>query len=175
TTELISEYKNRVSETETEIERLNKAHAELAAKQEKQSKKWATIATGINQTTELLTKLADSMSFVGDVDKVQSNIARFTGQSKEQVAGLTREVMSLANAYGGDPEEIAKSANAMAKKYNMAFDDVLKLYDKGYQIGSNLNGDMLRQVEEYSTFTKQMGLSAADSFALMAKANQDGV
>lgn len=175
TTSKVEEYKNRVKETEAEIERLTSVHDKLREKQERQEKNWTNIATGINQTAELLTKLSDSMSFVGDIDKVRSDIARFTGQSKDQVAGLTQEVMALANAYGDAPEEIVKSANAMSKKYDMAFDDVLKLYEKGYQIGSNLNGDMLRQVEEYSTFTKQMGLSAADSFALMAKANKDGV
>lgn len=133
------------------------------------------IATGFNQTLELADKLKDSLEFANEIGKLKTSIQQFTDLSGDSLEDATTKAFRLQEVYGDDALEISAAANALTNQLGGTFDENLALIEKGYQKGSNLNGDMLQQLKEYAAQLKATGISGAEGLAIMANASKGGV
>lgn len=138
-------------------------------------KNWATITTGLNQGFELVEQFSSKLDFTGDVKNLQVTIQRFTDVTGADLEVLTGKVFRLQEVYGGAGDEIIRAANSMTKNWGGSVQSNLDIIEEGYQRGSDLNGDMLHQLNEYSVQLKQSGLNARESLAIMAQASKEGV
>jgi TP901 family phage tail tape measure protein len=136
---------------------------------------WETSIIAINQFAELAEKAVSALDFANEIGNLQNDIQRMTGATGEDLEELTGRAHRLAKVYGEDGQEIAKAANAMSKQMQIPFSEAFDLIDQGFQKGANLNGDMLDQMKEYGAQMKQVGISGAESVALMALAGRNGV
>ncbi len=128
-----------------------------------------------NAITEGLGNISDSLSFTSELGTLKNDIARLTDASGQELDDLTRSAYRLGEVWDEDAEQIAKAANTMTKTIGGSFEENMTLIEQGFSKGANANGDMLRQLEEYGPFVKQLGLDASETIAFIASATKDGV
>ena len=92
----------------------------------------------------------------------------------DELAQQTKLVTQYAKASGADTEEVMKGAQNATKAWNMSyseyFDNLFTLQKQGGDVGGEISDNMA----EYSQVLGQMGLSAKDSFSMIANGIQTG-
>lgn len=136
---------------------------------------WADMATGINQSLELVNKLSDALSFTDEYNSLRVDVQRYTDLQGQALDDVTNRLYQLKEVYGDEGTQIMAAAQAMTKQNGGTLQENLDIIEAGYQRGGNLNGDMLQQLEEYSTQLKVVGLNNAEGMAVMAQANKMGI
>jgi len=91
-----------------------------------------------------------------------------------ELAEQTKLVGQYSKASGADTEEVIKGAQNATKAWNISyqeyFDNLFTLQKIGGDVGGNLSDEMT----EYTQILGQMGLSAKDSFSMLANGIQTG-
>lgn len=91
-----------------------------------------------------------------------------------ELAQQTKLVSQYSKASGADTEEVMRGAQNATKAWHMSyqeyFDNLFTLQKQGGDIG----GDISDNMAEYSQVLGQMGLSAKDSFSMIANGIQSG-
>ena len=167
----LEELRETLKGTDDDIKQLTDDLGEFQQK----AARWDQVATGINQFTELVDKVASSLDFAEEIQKTQTNIQRMTGLTGSALEDVMGDVHRLGKVFGDSDEDIAIAANAMTKQMGGSFEENLALIKQGYEKGANLNGDMLDQLKEYSSQASEFGISTSQALALMAQAGKDGV
>lgn len=92
----------------------------------------------------------------------------------DELAQQTKLVTQYSKASGADTEEVMKGAQNATKAWNMSyseyFDNLFTLQKQGGDVGGEISDNMA----EYSQVLGQMGLSAKDSFSMIANGIKDG-
>lgn len=166
----VRRYQEQLVEVKHELEDIEKSPDDA-----KMKANWGAAVVVANQTVELMNKAIDGLRFTTEINDLQTNIARFSGASGDDLDALTAKAYKLGSVFKESPEEIAKAANAMTKQIGGSYAENFALIEAGFQKGANINGDFIDQLKEYPTFIKQVGLSQSQAIALMAKAGKDGI
>ena len=91
-----------------------------------------------------------------------------------ELAEQTKLVTQYSKASGADTEEVLKGAQNATKAWNMSyqeyFDNLFTLQKQGGDVGGEISDNMA----EYSQVLGQMGLSAKDSFSMIANGIKSG-
>ena len=91
-----------------------------------------------------------------------------------ELAEQTKLVTQYSKASGADTEEVLKGAQNATKAWNMSyqeyFDNLFTLQKQGGDVGGEISDNMA----EYSQVLGQMGLSAKDSFSMIANGIETG-
>lgn len=91
-----------------------------------------------------------------------------------ELAEQTKLVTQYSKASGADTEEVLKGAQNATKAWNMSyqeyFDNLFTLQKQGGDVGGEISDNMA----EYSQVLGQMGLSAKDSFSMIANGIKTG-
>ena len=91
-----------------------------------------------------------------------------------ELAEQTKLVTQYSKASGADTEEVLKGAQNATKAWNMSyqdyFDNLFTLQKQGGDVGGEISDNMA----EYSQVLGQMGLSAKDSFSMIANGIKPG-
>ena len=91
-----------------------------------------------------------------------------------ELAEQTKLVTQYSKASGADTEEVLKGAQNATKAWHMSyqdyFDNLFTLQKQGGDVGGEISDNMA----EYSQVLGQMGLSAKDSFSMIANGIQSG-
>lgn len=132
------------------------------------------ITIGANQTLDLLSKVSDSLSFANEISKTETDFARL-GISGNELTEVAEKSFLLQQRFGSDADEIRKAANSMAQNLGGSLADNLDLLEQGYLKGADLNGEMLKSMEEYSGFIANIGLTGEEALAFMTEANRRGI
>lgn len=148
---------------------------EEADKFKQKADSWNDVAMGANQTVELIDKVANSLNFTEEIATVKNDIQRMTGAAGDDLTDLSTKVHRLGKVFNEEDAAINNAANSMSKALGISYDEALQLIQDGFEKGANLNGDMLDQMKEYGPQIREMGLSATDMVAIMAKAGKDGI
>ena len=92
----------------------------------------------------------------------------------DELAEKTKLVSQYAKASGADTQEVMRGAQNATKAWHMSyqeyFDNLFTLQKQGGDVG----GDISDNMAEYSQVLGQMGLSAKDSFSMIANGIQSG-
>lgn len=92
----------------------------------------------------------------------------------DELAKQTKLVSQYSKASGADTQEVLRGAQNATKAWHMSyeeyFDNLFTLQKQGGDIG----GDISDNMAEYSQVLGQMGLSAKDSFSMIANGIQSG-
>lgn len=168
-TDNIKKYNKIIEETEKKLGKLEN----LPSKNHQQN--WQNVAFGINETSEVVDKLASSLSFTTEIKSLETEIRRFTKLTGDDLDEATKKAHQIGAVYGDSSDEVVRAANAMTDQIGGSFAENLALIEKGYETGANLNKDMLDQMKEYGPQLKALGLDAAGGMAIMADAAEKGV
>jgi len=101
-------------------------------------------------------------------NKMEKQIARFSGLSGTALDKATSKVESLSQVFDKDMNEVLIAANAFSKQMGISFDESLVLIEKGFLQGADASGDFLSKVKEYPVQFKNAGFSA-EEFIKIAK------
>ena len=92
----------------------------------------------------------------------------------DELAQQTKLVTQYSKASGADAEEVMRGAQNATKAWHMSyseyFDNLFTLQKQGGDVGGEISDNMA----EYSQVLGQMGLSAKDSFSMIANGIKDG-
>lgn len=127
-----------------------------------------------NQLSELISKINRGLQFTVDYKQQEREIARLTDLTGDALTQYTQKSREIADVYGEDTIKVAKSANAMTKQFGGTFERNFELLEEGFRKGANLSGNLLSNMEQYSSTFVEMGLSGQTAMAIMAKAEKDG-
>lgn len=167
-TDHVRKYNHLIEETEKKLK-------DLEGLPKNTEQNWAEMATGVNQSLELVDKLVGSLDFADEYRKLETEVKRFTGMHGDELDDAVKDVYRLQEVYGDDSIEITRAANAITKQLGGSFEDNLAMIEEGYRRGANLNGDMIDQLQEYSSQAKDTGLNLSNVLAIMASGADQGV
>ncbi|GLB51704.1 hypothetical protein NBRC110019_07430 [Neptunitalea chrysea] len=148
---------------------------EEAKKFTKEQQKWTDIATGINQTNEMIKKTSDGLNFSVDVATQTAAIERMTDLSGDALDDFVARTRRAADLYDEDVLDIARAANAMTKQVGGTYQENIALIEEGFERGADANGDFIDQLKEYQPFIKELGLTQSQAIALIASAGKEGI
>lgn len=117
----------------------------------------------------------DTGKSVGEFDKIRGKIGQITGATGEELSEISARVKATANTFDQDLDKVIRTTNATAKTMGIEFKDALDLVNAGLIVTQDKGDEFLEQAGEYSIRFRKMGLDAEQSFALTAKAINDGV
>ena len=136
---------------------------------------WSMVATGINQTIDMVERLSNSMSFTTDIVTLRAEIQRLTDASGKDLDNLTSKAFKYSKIFQEDPYKIAQAVNAMTQRNGGSYEENFALIEKGFEKGANANHDMLDQLREYPGFFRELGLANSEAVAVMARAGKSGI
>ena len=163
--------KRRIAETTTEV----KDFTDQLANVPKEGAKWAELAVRINQTSEVIKKVTNSLKFTVDYKEQEKEIQRLTDLTGDALTEYTKKSREIADVYGQDAVNVAKSVNAMANQFGGSYEENFELLEEGFKRGADLSGNLLSNMERYSGAFADMGISASDAMVIMAKAEKEGI
>jgi myosin heavy subunit len=121
--------------------------------------------------SEAFTGLKDVTTQINTL-KISAQQLGFVGQDLEN---LTKGVSGIAKSFGVDENELLRSANTIIKEFGVTSEVALKQLENGYLSGGNAQGDLTRQVNEYSTQIKSVGGDVGTLMNIISKSNQAGI
>ena len=108
-------------------------------------------------------------------NKMEKQIARFSGLSGTALDKATSKVESLSQVFDKDMNEVLIAANAFSKQMGISFDESLVLIEKGFLQGADASGDFLSKVKEYPVQFKNAGFSAEEFIKIATQEVKGGV
>lgn len=127
-----------------------------------------------NQFAELIGKINKSLQFTVDYKNQEKEIQRLTDLTGAALTEYTKRSREIADVYGEDAINVAKAANSMTEQLGGTYESNFELLEEGFKKGANLSGNLLSNMEKYSSKFVEMGLSGKTAMAIMAKAEKDG-
>ena len=167
----VEKLRDALQGAEEDIKHLTQRSEEFARKQEQ----WSNIATGINQTIEMVDRLANGFNFSTDIVTLRTDIQRLTDTSGKDLDDLTAKAYKYGKIFKEEPYKIAQAVNAMTQANGGSFQENFALIEQGFEKGADANKDMLDQLREYPGFFRELGLTNAQAVAVMAQAGKKGI
>lgn len=112
---------------------------------------------------------------IGAVDKLRGSISQLTGLTGDALNEATAGVKALGTVYKKESDDIIQATNALAKTYNLTFNDALALVEDGFKNGADANGEFLDTLKEYPAQFKAAGISAEAAIAIISQSAKDGI
>lgn len=167
----VEAFRKKIQETELNIQGLEGELDKIAKKKQN----WSNFTTGLNQGLELARKMADSLNFSVEVQRLQNDVQRMTDLTGDELDNFVKKSREIGAVYGQNSLEVARAANAMTKQLGGTFEENLALIEKGFQTGANSNGEFLDSMREYPVFLRQLGLTGEQAIAYLSKTAKEGV
>lgn len=167
----IEELKTKIAEATVELKNYNKS----LKGSDKTEGGWAKTVVLVNQFSEIIKKVTDSLDFAVDYKGQEKEIQRLTDLTGDALTEYTTKSREIADVYNQDAVEVAKSVNAMTKQFGGSFAENFTLLEEGFKRGADLSGNLLSNMERYSGAFAEMGISASDAMVIMAKAEKEGI
>lgn len=167
----LEEYKQELKDSEEDIKDINSQLDEA----KKKTSSWVDAAIGVNQFSELLSKVAGTLDFTTEINKTKDNLQRLTGLGGSALDNLMGKIHGVGKSFGDSDDEIAKAANSLKQTMGVSYNEAIDLIEKGYEKGANLGGDMLANMQKFGPQMQQMGLSASEMVSVMAQASKNGI
>lgn len=138
----------------------------------------AFIATPIGATITALAGIGLAAKAVFDFNKgiKESNtLLKGLGVASGDISKVRTELEATAETYNKSFDEIAKTANSLAKTYGISISEANDIIAKGLVQGGSANEDFLNQISEYDVQFQKLGFTAEESLNLVNKGFQEGV
>jgi len=156
----------QIVETERQIRNLNSTASNDAL---------LKMALRANQVYDAVEKIGEALSFTSEISDLQRSASQFAGITKSETALATKQAYLISESYGENSQSVLKAANALTMQIGGSVEQNLKLIEKGFKSGANLNGDFMQQLSEYAPQMKKAGLDVSQTIALIAKTGQQGI
>lgn len=113
---------------------------------------------------------------MNDVADALSQVARQLGEGLDGKAlqGLTKDAITLRDAFGYDVPESVRAAKAMMDQFGISAEDAFGLIAKGAQNNLDFSGELIDNISEYSVQFGKLGLSAQDMFGIFQSGAEAG-
>lgn len=138
----------------------------------------ATGATNeqMEQTRDIATELykqnfGDSWE---DLGNSIATVQQVTGETGEELQGLTAQALLMRDAFGYDVSESVRAADTMMKNFGITSDQAFNLIAQGKQNGLDFSGELLDSLNEYSTHFSSLGFDAESMFNTLAAGASQG-
>tara|TARA_R110000803_G_scaffold145979_2_gene211835 strand:+ start:8230 stop:11043 length:2814 start_codon:yes stop_codon:yes gene_type:complete len=109
---------------------------------------------------------------IGDSNKL---ISEFTDGTGESVKALSNLSLAISQTFGKEQKEVLVAANSLSKQMGISFEDALNKINLGFAAGLDANGEFLKQITEYPTLLKEVGLTADETFNIISQSVKSGV
>ena len=167
----VNQLNGKLKETEADLKDIN-AQIDAFAKRKES---WTAVATRINQTSEIISKVSDSLSFATEIKQLENNLRRMTGLSGDALHTALVKSKQIADVYKKDANEVAIAAHAMTEQLGGTFDQNLDYLEQGLQRGADINGTFIDQMQEYAPKIKEAGLTIEEGISLIIAAQKKGI
>lgn len=107
--------------------------------------------------------------------KLRGEIQKTTKLQGDALDEATVKVQALGETFDIETKKITKSANTIAKEFDISVVDALDLVEKGLIAAGDEGEEFLEQAKEYSTQFKAAGFSAEEMGKHLVNALQDGI
>lgn len=104
--------------------------------------------------------------------KLTQDLTGTTGALSDQIRVRAQ---AMADTFGGDFEEVLKTANTLAKQLGITFDEAFNMIEQGYVRGANANGDFLDRLSEYGPLLNKYGFNLEEIIGLQIQAQEQGL
>lgn len=167
----LDQYRKALVGAEKDMYNLNKEIREIS----KTEKNWTAVAVQVNQVSEIISKATRSLTFAVDVKRLRTDVQRMTDLTGKALDDFVAKSREIATVYDANANEVAKTANTMARQLGGSFDENLALLESGYKRGANIHGNYLSLMQQYAPAMQEMGVSTEETIAFIAKAGKEGV
>jgi hypothetical protein len=138
----------------------------------------AFIATPIGAAITALAGIGLAAKAVFDFNegvKESNTLLKGLGVASGDISKVRTELEATAETYNKSFDEIAKTANSLAKTYGISISEANDIIAKGLVQGGSANEDFLNQISEYDVQFQKLGFSAEESLNLVNKGFSEGV
>lgn len=104
--------------------------------------------------------------------KLTEDLTNTSGKLADQIR---LRAQGLVDTFGGDFEEVLKTANTLAKQLGITFDEAFNMIEQGYVRGANANGDFLERLSEYGPLLSKYGFNLEEIIGLQIQAQEQGL
>lgn len=118
-----------------------------------------------NNYGESFTDIADQMALVTQ---------RMGEMSDEDLQAIVEDGYSLQEAFGINMEDSLRGAKALMGEFGVDSQTAYNLMAQGAQAGLNQNGELIDQIEGYSSYYSDLGFSVEDMMNAMANGVKSG-
>ncbi|AJA67317.1 Phage-related minor tail protein [Myroides sp. A21] len=175
----IEEYEKKIISIRNEIAfTISEIHAPLEqVNQEvvRGTTNWGELAIGINQGIELIQKATSALDFAVKGKELETHVRRLTDLSNEQLLEYVANSNKIADVYKKDATDVANTVHIMTKSLGGSYQYNFDLIEEGIKKGADVNNELLSSMKSNAGAFQQMGLSARDAIAIMAKSAKDGL
>ena len=110
-----------------------------------------------------------------DVTQATASIYQLTGQTGPALQDMTTYALVLAETFGMDVGESARTAAVLMETFGISGRDAYDLIAAGAQGGADKNGNLLDTINEYAPYFKDAGKEADEMFSAIITGAQQGV
>lgn len=175
----IEEYEDKIVSIRNEIgSTISEIHAPLEKVNQEVVKgktNWAQLAIGINQGIEVIQKATSALDFAVKGKELEVHVKRLTDLNNEQLKEYIANSNKIADVYKKDATDVANTVHIMSKSLGGSYQYNFALIEEGIKKGADVNNELLSSMKSNAGAFQQMGLSARDAIAIMAKAAKDGL
>lgn len=112
---------------------------------------------------------------VEDLTETYTQLKQMNPQADvDELAQQTKLVSQYSKASGADTQEVLRGAQNATKAWHISYQDYFDNLFTLQKQGGDIGGDISDNMAEYSQVLGQMGLSAKDSFSMIANGIQSG-
>ena len=179
--ELSNQYKSVTAQARTTDAQLKKLDATVGDNQR-------NVGNYKNATSKLTGALGQLGLAVGvgavakGIFDFNKNLSRATNQaqtlfqvSEEGAKQIAKDATIIAKAYDKDVNEVLKAGNVLQRQFGVSSDQAFDILNKGFEKGADVSGELLENVNEYSTQLRLAGLNAEQSISIITQSQQAGV
>lgn len=110
--------------------------------------------------------------------KMQKNLeitSGYIGGNTAETKELTAQATALSNVYGSDYADTVKTASLVSKRFGLENKAAFDLIQKGFASGANIDGGLLKSLEEHSDSFKTLGSTASQQIAILQQSTSKGI
>lgn len=87
----------------------------------------------------------------------------------DDLVAVRSEIQSIADTYGKDYKSVLSTVDNLTAHYGISAKEAMKIIEDGFQAGADLSGNMLENIQKYSTTFHDAGVSASELVAILAQ------
>lgn len=115
------------------------------------------------------------VSLQQELEKTRKSVQQLTDATGENLDILTSKIQATSDTFGQDFNEVLLAANSLSKQMGISAGEALDLINKGFALGADANGEFLETLREYPNQFKEVGLTGAESIALISQNVKSGI
>lgn len=137
--------------------------------------KLGTMLTGGTIIAGLTAAGAKLAAMTKEINAARKEVIQLTGATGRAADIITAKVTATAKVFDKDYNEVLRAANAVSKEFGITMIDAIEQVNDGFATGTDINGEYLDSLREYSAQAASAGMSAEQLNELLSVSLKEGI